>query len=137
MDSPTPSTKQADTKDVNDPDSVSTQKQSIETALPTELISAGSQNLHRKLGGKEIQLFAVGGAIGTCMPDCPNYTVYVVWVILIWSSPALYVQMGASLPKGGPAGLFLGFVAYGTIVLAVNQCFGEFSCIRRASCQQI
>jgi amino acid transporter len=37
---------------------------------------------------------------------------------------ALYVQMGASLPKGGPAGLFLGFVLYGTIVLAVNQCFG-------------
>lgn len=37
---------------------------------------------------------------------------------------ALYVQMGASLPKGGPAGLFLGFVAYGTIILAVNQCFG-------------
>ena len=37
---------------------------------------------------------------------------------------ALFVQMGASLPKGGPAGLFLGFVVYGTIVLAVNQCFG-------------
>ena len=34
--------------------------------------------------------------------------------------------MGASLPKGGPAGLFLGFVAYGTIILAVNQCFGAF-----------
>ncbi|KAL4963138.1 amino acid permease/ SLC12A domain-containing protein [Aspergillus stella-maris] len=67
------------------------------------LISAGSQHLHRKLGGKEIQLFAVGGAIGT----------------------SLYVQMGASLPKGGPAGLFLGFVLYGTIVLAVNQCFAE------------
>lgn len=33
--------------------------------------------------------------------------------------------MGASLPKGGPAGLFLGFVAYGTIVLSVNQCFAE------------
>lgn len=35
-------------------------------ALPSELISAGSQDLHRKLGGKEVQLFAVGGAIGTC-----------------------------------------------------------------------
>jgi amino acid transporter len=33
--------------------------------------------------------------------------------------------MGAALPKGGPAGLFLGFVTYGSIVLAVNQCFGE------------
>lgn len=33
--------------------------------------------------------------------------------------------MGATLPKGGPAGLFLGFVVYGTIMLAVNQCFAE------------
>ena len=38
-----------------------------EAASPSELISAGSQHLHRRLGGKEIQLFAVGGAIGTCM----------------------------------------------------------------------
>lgn len=38
-----------------------------ENALPGELISAGSQHLHRKIGGKELQLFAVGGAIGTCM----------------------------------------------------------------------
>lgn len=42
-------------------------KNDSETALPSELITAGSQQLHRKLGGKEIQLFAVGGAIGTCM----------------------------------------------------------------------
>ena len=44
----------------------------------------------------------------------PSYADYV----------ALYVQMGPSLPKGGPAGLFLGFLVYGTIVLSVNQCFG-------------
>lgn len=49
-----------------DPDPDSDPKQSAEAALPAELISAGSQQLHRKLGGKEIQLFAVGGAIGTC-----------------------------------------------------------------------
>lgn len=52
------------------PDSKTDQKSDQkpgETALPGELISAGSQQLHRKLGGKEIQLFAVGGAIGTCM----------------------------------------------------------------------
>lgn len=44
------------------------QKQN-EAALPGELISAGSQHLHRKLGGKEIQLLAVGGAIGTCVSN--------------------------------------------------------------------
>jgi amino acid transporter len=32
--------------------------------------------------------------------------------------------MGTALPKGGPAGLFLGFVAYSTVILSVNQCFG-------------
>lgn len=45
----------------------------------TELITAGSQHLQRKLGSKEVQLFAIGGAIGT----------------------SLYVQMGSALPKGG------------------------------------
>ncbi|KAL2371234.1 general amino acid permease [Blastomyces gilchristii SLH14081] len=71
--------------------------------LPGELISAGSQHLHRKIGGKELQLFAVGGAIGT----------------------SLFVQMGAVLPKGGPAGLLLGFIVYGTIIFSTNQCFAE------------
>ncbi|RAH66747.1 general amino acid permease [Aspergillus aculeatinus CBS 121060] len=70
------------------------------------VLSAGSQHLHRKLRGREVQLLAVGGAIGT----------------------SLFVQMGAVLPKGGPAGLLLGFAAYGTIILAVNQCFAEMVC---------
>lgn len=42
-------------------------KNDDETALPGELISAGSQHLHRELDGKSIQLLALGGAIGTCM----------------------------------------------------------------------
>jgi amino acid transporter len=29
-------------------------------------ITSGSQSLHRSLRGKEVQLFAIGGAIGTC-----------------------------------------------------------------------
>lgn len=32
-------------------------------------LTAGSQALHRKLRGREVQLFAIGGAIGTCMSD--------------------------------------------------------------------
>lgn len=32
-----------------------------------ERLPAGSQHLHRKLRGKEVHLFAVGGAIGTCI----------------------------------------------------------------------
>ncbi|KAK4503418.1 hypothetical protein PRZ48_004333 [Zasmidium cellare] len=70
------------------------------------LITAGSQQLHRKLGSKEVQLFAIGGAIGT----------------------SLYVQMGSALPKGGPAGLFIGFVIWGAVMLCVNECFAEMVC---------
>lgn len=80
MASETKSNKQIDRKETNDSDFVSGQKQSSETALPAELISAGSQNLHRKLGGKEIQLFAVGGAIGTCMKFHISIYVYLVRV---------------------------------------------------------
>lgn len=65
--------------------------------------AATFQDLHRKLGSKEVQLFAIGGAIGT----------------------SLYVQMGAALPKGGPAGLFIGFVIWGAVMLCVNECFGK------------
>ena len=32
--------------------------------------------------------------------------------------------MGSALPKGGPAGLFLGFVIWSVVMLAVNECFG-------------
>ncbi|KAF7596224.1 hypothetical protein BBP40_002756 [Aspergillus hancockii] len=32
--------------------------------------------------------------------------------------------MGAASPKCGPGGLFIGFLAYGTIVMAVNEWFG-------------
>ncbi|KAH8803586.1 general amino acid permease [Xylogone sp. PMI_703] len=107
MDPPPHSDKMADSKSTSDPskdfDAELDEKHISRTSLPGELITAGSEHLHRALGGKELQLFAVGGAIGT----------------------SLFVQMGASLPKGGPAGLFLGFVVYGTIMLAVNQCFAE------------
>lgn len=34
-------------------------------------ITAGSQALHRKLRGREVQLFAIGGAIGTCKSIAP------------------------------------------------------------------
>ncbi|KAI9933592.1 hypothetical protein MW887_008065 [Aspergillus wentii] len=78
-----------------------------ENGIPAEC-STGSNELHRKLRSREVQLLAVGGAIGT----------------------SLFVQMGAALPKGGPAGLFIGFLAYGTIVLAVNECFAEMVCYR-------
>ncbi|OIW24524.1 amino acid permease [Coniochaeta ligniaria NRRL 30616] len=86
------------------PPSVATDPSDDDVAHGTTVeISAGSQALHRKLRGKEVQLFAIGGAIGT----------------------SLYVQMGSALPKGGPAGLFIGFIIWGAVMWAVNECFAE------------
>ncbi|EMD94369.1 hypothetical protein COCC4DRAFT_43835 [Bipolaris maydis ATCC 48331] len=72
------------------------------TGIVTD-IPSGAQSLHRSLRGKEVQLFAIGGAIGT----------------------SLYVQMGSALPKGGPAGLFIAFLLWGGVMWAVNECFAE------------
>lgn len=66
-------------------------------------LDAGSAHLHRKLGGKEVQLFAIGGAIGT----------------------GVFVSMGTYLPTGGPAGLFLGFLVWAIVMYGVNECYGE------------
>lgn len=70
------------------------------------LETAGSDHLHRKLTGTQVQLFAIGGAIGT----------------------SLFVQMGSVLPKSGPAGLFIGFALWSTVIWAVNECFAEMVC---------
>ena len=71
MDPPTRTESMEDRKNPSEPtkslDAEIEEKRSVDSALPAGLISAGSQHLHRRLGGKEIQLFAVGGAIGTCM----------------------------------------------------------------------
>jgi amino acid transporter len=53
-------------KAMDDLDQSLHEKHDSEEALTSELISAGSEHLQRQLGGKEIQLLAIGGAIGTC-----------------------------------------------------------------------
>lgn len=50
-------------------------------------IRSVSDNTHRKLKSRHIQLIGIGGTIGT----------------------ALYVQIGRGLMNGGPASLFLAF----------------------------
>ncbi|KAK0210975.1 general amino acid permease AGP2 [Desarmillaria ectypa] len=76
---------------------------------------------HRKLKSRHIQLIGIGGTIGT----------------------ALFVQIGASLTKGGPgiaffnmchiqitnsslASLFLAFTIWSTFILAINNCLCEY-----------
>ncbi|PBK78392.1 general amino acid permease AGP2 [Armillaria solidipes] len=68
----------------------------------TESLYSDDQT-HRKLKSRHIQLIGIGGTIGT----------------------ALFVQIGASLTKGGPASLFLAFTIWSTFILAVNNCLSE------------
>ena len=45
--------------------------------------------------------------------------------------------MRSALPKGGPAGLFLGFAIWSLVMLAVNECFGmsiPITCWKKESC---
>ncbi|KAH8646174.1 putative general amino acid permease [Xylariales sp. PMI_506] len=63
------------------------------------------EHLARKLGGKEVQLFAVGGAIGT----------------------SVFLTMGTWLPNGGPAGLLLGIGLWCFNVWCVNESFAEMT----------
>ncbi|KAE8350313.1 amino acid permease/ SLC12A domain-containing protein [Aspergillus coremiiformis] len=66
-------------------------------------IGSGSQHLQRKLGVKEVQLFALSAAIGT----------------------SIFVSIGTALPRAGPAGLLIGFAIWGACALCVNECYGE------------
>ncbi|KAF7779031.1 hypothetical protein Agabi119p4_3376 [Agaricus bisporus var. burnettii] len=58
---------------------------------------------HRKLKNRHIQMIGIGGTIGT----------------------ALFVQIGGTLVKGGPANLFLAFTIWCTFILAVSNCLAE------------
>ncbi|KAJ6468242.1 general amino acid permease AGP2 [Mycena sanguinolenta] len=58
---------------------------------------------HRTLKSRHVQLISIGGVIGT----------------------VLFVQIGTGLPVSGPAGLLLGFIAWSTVVLAINECLAE------------
>jgi len=67
-----------------------------------DIVNNGSSHLQRKLEGRQVQLFAIGAAIGT----------------------SVFVSMGSYLPTGGPAGLLLGFVAWSIVAWGVNECYG-------------
>ncbi|KAF9448030.1 general amino acid permease AGP2 [Macrolepiota fuliginosa MF-IS2] len=57
----------------------------------------------RTLKDRHIQLIGFGGTIGT----------------------ALFVQIGSTLTKGGPASLFLAFTIWSTFIMAINNCLSE------------
>lgn len=65
----------------------------------------GGHHLHRRVGNRQIQLFAIGSSIGT----------------------GLFVAIGTGLYRGGPVGLLLAFIFYSCIIGLVNNCMAEMS----------
>jgi amino acid transporter len=66
-------------------------------------VRAVTDQTHRKLKSRHIQLIGIGGTIGT----------------------ALYVQIGRGLMNGGPGSLFLAFSLWCTVILAVTLSIAE------------
>ncbi|CAK5271719.1 unnamed protein product [Mycena citricolor] len=70
----------------------------------SRLSSAGS--LTTRVKPRHIQLISMGGAVGTIM----------------------FVQIGSALSIGGPGSLFVAFLLWSTVLLAVNTCLAEMVC---------
>lgn len=66
-------------------------------------VVGSTDQTHRMLKPRHIQLIGIGGTIGT----------------------ALYVQIGRGLMQGGPASLFIAFSLWCTVILAVTLCMAE------------
>ncbi|KAK0385692.1 hypothetical protein NLU13_6869 [Sarocladium strictum] len=64
-----------------------------------------SDDLHRRLNNRQIQLIAIGGSIGT----------------------ALFVSIGNGLIAGGPGSLFLAYTLYSVILGMVNNSIAEMT----------
>lgn len=64
-----------------------------------------SDDLHRRLNNRQIQLVAIGGSIGT----------------------ALFISIGNGLLQGGPASLFLAYALYCCILGMVNNSIAEMT----------
>ncbi|EMC96655.1 hypothetical protein BAUCODRAFT_34035 [Baudoinia panamericana UAMH 10762] len=78
---------------------------SPESYEPQEGVSENADQLHRRLGNREIQLIAIGGSIGT----------------------ALFVSIGSGLAHGGPASLFIAYTLYSCVIAMANNCVAEMT----------
>lgn len=61
--------------------------------------------LKRNLSGRQIQMIAIGGSIGT----------------------ALFVSIGFGLMAGGPGSLLIAFAMYSVFLAAINNCMAEMT----------
>jgi yeast amino acid transporter len=87
-------------------------------------LNPDNNHLQRRLGGKEVQLFAIGGAVGSGTHPLDN----ILPQFNPDHCPGIFLGMGQYLPHGGPAGLFLGFTVWSCIAFCINECFAEMAC---------
>ncbi|KUJ13711.1 amino acid transporter-like protein [Mollisia scopiformis] len=71
----------------------------------TLVVSENVDDLKRRLSGRQIQMMAIGGSVGT----------------------ALFVSIGWGLIEGGPGSLLIGFIIYCFCLGTVNNCMAEMS----------
>lgn len=87
-----------DSKDVKD---------QVLTTVDTEVrrgsVYGNHDSLHRNLTNRQIQLLAIGGAVGT----------------------ALFVSIGNGLAAGGPGSMFIAYTFWSCIVACVNNSISE------------
>lgn len=75
------------------------------------VVSENADQLHRRLGNRQIQLIAIGGSIGT----------------------GLFVSIGSGLHHGGPGSLFLAYAIYAIFLGLVNNCIAEMTILMPVS----
>ncbi|KAM0721300.1 hypothetical protein Q7P37_003588 [Cladosporium fusiforme] len=68
-------------------------------------IAENTDQLHRRLGNRQIQLIAIGGSIGT----------------------ALFVSIGTGLAHGGPGSLFIAYAIYACFLGLINNGIAEMT----------
>lgn len=85
----------------------------LSTVTPSRLENVDSQTnafanadkLARRLSGRQVQMIAIGGTIGT----------------------GLFLGTGSSLSKGGPASMLIAYAIVGAIVFVTMMCLGEMA----------
>ncbi|KAI5926859.1 amino acid permease/ SLC12A domain-containing protein [Camillea tinctor] len=70
-----------------------------------EITDDSHHQLKRNLGNRQIQLIAIGGAIGT----------------------ASFISISTGLVKGGPASLLIAYAFYSAVMCLVNNCMAEMA----------
>jgi amino acid transporter len=69
------------------------------------LIVDNVDGLKRNLSGRQVQMIAIGGSIGT----------------------ALFVSIGFGLIAGGPGSLLIAFALYSVFLASINNCMAEMA----------